>query len=135
MLSMAIMFWSYTTFSQGLKPILSQIKSDTVFCFRLSQTKEIAKRIKKGMYCDSISGTLEKILAQEELLLQKKDSIISFLKIKTSNLEQVSTNQQIQIHRLERISKTQMKKLNRSKRKKNILVMGLGVVTLLWIAK
>lgn len=124
---------SCSAFSQDLKPIVQELNGDTLFCFTISQSKEIAKRIQSNTYCDSL------ILEQQELveLLDKlnttKDSITTGLEKKVWNLEQMNQNQENNIELLEKSLEVKDKKLKKSKAHKILLGIGLGLMTTLVI--
>lgn len=120
---------SCSAFSQGLKPTVQQINEDTVFCFTIGQSKEIAKRIESGTYKDSIATRLELENSRLHLLAQKKDTTISSLEAKVSNLDTINRNQVVNIELLNTTIQSQERKIRRGKFHKTLLGIGLAIIT------
>ena len=116
-------------FSQNLKPRVQLLNEDTVFCFTINQSKEIAKLIEKGSYLDTISTLLETENSRLFLVLAKKDSIITKLEKMVANEVLISGHRQDNIKLLESTVKAQNKNIKRTKFHRNILVLTLGVIT------
>ena len=119
---------SCSCFSQNLnlKPTVQQIKGDTLFCFTIAQSKEIAEHIERGFYQDSIASRLELENTRLYLIFNKQDSVISMLELKANNLESITRNQTVNIELLNSTIQIQKKKLKRSKLHKTLLSIGLG---------
>ena len=133
-LLMIILTISCSAFSQGLTPTVQVLDGDTVFCFTIPQSKEIAKRIEANKWCDSV------IIGQEivvELLNQSivvKDSLAFQLKGKLKNLEVINQNQETNLDYLNESLKVKDEKLKKSKVQKVLLSIALGLMTILAIA-
>ncbi|MBL4574826.1 MAG: hypothetical protein JKY51_01840 [Opitutaceae bacterium] len=126
---------SCSTFSQGLKPIVQQIDTNIVFCFTISQSKEIAKRIASGAYKDSIATRLELESSRLFLVTQKQDSTIYFLELKQGNMNTMSQNQKVHIGLLNNTINDQQHKIKRSRFHKILLGVGMGIMTVIAISK
>ena len=124
---------SCSCFSQNLKPTVQQINEDTVFCFTIGQSKEIAKRIESGAYKDSIATRLELENSRLHLIAQKKDTTISSLETKIANLDTINRNQVVNIDLLNTTIKSQQRKIKRSKFHKALLSIGLGILAVIAI--
>jgi len=122
-------------FSQGLKPIVQQINEDTVFCFTIRQSKEIAKRIESGIYKDSIATRLELENSRLHLITQKQDSTIQTLESKVFNMDTITRNQQVNIELLNTTILAQEKKIKRGKWHKTLLGIGMGILTAIAISQ
>ena len=133
-LLMIILTISCSAFSQGLTPTVQVLDGDTVFCFTIPQSKEIAKRIEANQWCDSM------IIEQEimaELLnhsIEVKDSLAFHLKGKLKNMEVINQNQETNLDYLNESLKVKDEKLKKSKVHKVLLSIGLGLMTILAIA-
>lgn len=124
---------SCSAFSQDLKPTVQQIDEDTVFCFTIGQSKEIAKRIESGIYKDSIATRLELENSRLHLIAQKQDSTIQTLETKVVNLDTISRNQEVNIGLLNNTIQAQQRKIKRGKWHKTLLSIGLGILTVIAI--
>ena len=124
---------SCCAFSQGLKPTVQQINEDTVFCFTIVQSKEIAKRIESGIYQDSIATRLELENSRLHLITQKQDSTIQSLEAKMTNLDTINRNQEVNIELLNNTITVQQQKIRRGKWHKTLLGIGLGILTVIAI--
>ena len=124
---------SFSCFSQNLKPTVQQIDNDTVFCFTISQSREIAKRIESGLYKDSIASRLEQENTRLHLIALKKDTAISSLETKVLNLDSINRNQEVNIELLNTTIRAKDRKIKRSKFQKALLGIGLGVITMIAI--
>ena len=124
---------SCSAFSQGLKPTVQQINEDTVFCFTIGQSKEIAKRIESGTYKDSIATRLELENSRLHLVVQNKDSTIYSLESKVDNLDTINRNRQVNIGLLNTTIQSQERKIRRGKFHKTLLAVGLGIITIIAI--
>ncbi len=126
---------SCSIFSQGLKPIVQQIDSDTVFCFTINQSKEIAKHIASGISKDSIVNRLELESSKLFLVTQKQDSTIHFLEVMQGNLNTINQNQKNHIGLLNNTINDQQRKIKRSRFHKILLGVGMGIMTVIAISK
>jgi hypothetical protein len=105
-----------------------------VFCFNISQSKEIAKRIEANQWCDSVVVVQDEMIELLNESIEVKDSITASLQWKTRNLELINQNQVTNMNYLRESLKTKDKKLRKSKRHKVLLGIGLGLMTILTIA-
>lgn len=128
-----ILMMSYTSFSQGLTPTLHQLNEDTFFCFSISQSKEIARRIEAHIWCDSILDTHKELLLLFDQSMEVQDSLTDSLKQKISNMELITQNQQINLDLLTGKIQQQKRKLKRGKTHKILLGIGLGIMTVMVI--
>ena len=117
-----------------MKPIVQELNGDTLFCFTIPQSKEIAKRIQSNAYCDSLMVEQQELVELLDELNTTKDSITTGLEKKVWNLEQMNQNQGDNIELLERTLEVKDKKLKKSKTHKILLGIGLGLMTILAIA-
>ncbi|TGV03643.1 hypothetical protein [Flavivirga rizhaonensis] len=126
---------SYMCFSQNLKPIVQQIKTDKRFCFSIEQSRFIAKKLQINIYQDSIIDRLTIENKRWQSLLFKKDSIdISFTK-KVHNLELINENKNEALNLLNESLKTKDKEIKRGKFHKLLLGSGLLIMTGILITK
>lgn len=133
-LLITILTLSCTAFSQDLTPTVQQLHGDTLFCFSIPQSKEIAKRLQANTYCDSVVSEQEKLVGLFEELKQTEDSINCQLETKILNLEQINQNQGNNIQLLEKTITVKDQKLKKSKAHKILLGIGLGLMTILAVA-
>lgn len=124
---------SFSCFSQNLKPTVQQIDDDTVFCFTINQSREIAKRIESGSYKDSIASRLEQENTRLHLITLKKDTTISSLETKILNLDSINQYQEVNIELLNKTIRAKDRKIKRSRFHKTLLGIGLGVITVIAI--
>jgi hypothetical protein len=125
------MIVSSTTFSQGLKPIVQRINNDTLFCFTLPQAKDIARRIVKAEYSDSIIQHLERENEVLVAVIVKKDSIIRLVEANSKLVEAINVNQEALIIGQQDALKEKKKEVRRAKRQKAVLSTVLVVVSIL----
>ena len=97
--------------SQDLKPIVQHIKTEKYFCFDLTQSREIAIRLERAQFQDSIIRKLDFSMKLKDSLLVKKDSVLSRVRLQNTNLMMVSENGNEQILFLENQLKFKNKKL------------------------
>ena len=133
LLLMILTMMSCFAFSQDLKPTVQQIDEDTVFCFTIHQSKEIAKRIESGTYKDSIATRLELENSRLHLIAQKQNSTIQTLETKVVNLNTINQNQEVNIELLNSTIEVQQRKIRRNKWHKALLGIGLGILTAITI--
>ncbi len=133
---------NFSSFSQTsrlenlrLRPIVHQLQNDTVFCFKIGQARELAKLIVKGQFQDSIASRLEIENFRLFKVLEAKDSTISKLEVKALNIEQITQNQQQSMVLLEKTIQAQNKQIKRTKFQRTLLGLGLGIITVVAIAK
>ncbi len=78
------MWTTWSGFSQGLKPRIQLNKGDTFLCFNLAQSRELAKELLRGRYCDSLNSANEAKIALQSQLSEVKDTTINFLRQQVS---------------------------------------------------
>lgn len=120
--------------SQDLKPIVQYIKTEKYFCFDLTQSREIAIRLERAQFQDSIIRKLDFSMKLKDSLLVKKDSVLSRMRLQHTNLVMVSENGNEQILFLENQLKFKNKKLKQSKFHKILLGGGLLIFSGILIA-
>ena len=120
--------------SQDLKPIVQHIKTEKYFCFDLTQSREIAVRLERAQFQDSIIEKLDFSMKLKDSLLVKKDSVLSRMRLQNTNLMMVSENGNEQILFLENQLKFKNKKLKQSKFHKILLGGGLLILSGILIA-
>ena len=133
-LLMIILTISCSAFSQGLTPTVQVLDGDTVFCFTIPQSKEIAKRIEANQWCDSMMVEQEIMVDLLNHSIEVKDSVAVHLKGKMRNLEVINQNQETNMNYLNESLKLKDEKLKKSKVHKVLLGIGLGLMTILAIA-
>jgi hypothetical protein len=111
------------------------LDGDTSFCFTITQSKQIAKKIVSNNYCDSVTIVQDEKIGLLNALTENKDSTITNLKWKIVNLNTMQKNNKTSIGHYEKTIATQKKLLKRSQFHKMLLSVGLGVVTVIAIAK
>ncbi len=120
--------------SQDLKPIVQLIKTEKYFCFDLNQSREIAVRLERAQFQDSIIRKLDFSIKLKDSLLVKKDSVLSRIKLQNTNLMMVSENGSEQILFLENQLKFKNKKLKQGRFHKILLGGGLLILSGILIA-
>ena len=133
-LLMIILTISCSAFSQGLTPTVQVLDGDTVFCFTIPQSKEIAKRIEANQWCDSMMVEQEIMVDLLNHSIEVKDSVAFLLTGKMKNLEVINQNQETNMDYLNESLKLKDEKLKKSKVHKVLLGIGLGLMTILAIA-
>ena len=121
--------------SQDLKPIVQLIKTEKYFCFDLKQSREIAVRLERVQFQDSIIRKLDTSMKLKDSLLVKKDSVLSRVRLQNTNLMMVSENGNEQILFLENQLKFKNKKLKQGRFHKILLGGGLLILSGILIAK
>jgi hypothetical protein len=116
---------SFIGTSQDLVPKVQQIGNEKHYCFTILQSREIAKLLELGKYNDSLVSSLSLANQRFELLIQKKDSIISFQSDKLENYSMVQQNNDKTIFLLEERLARQEKKVKRGKLHKILLAVSL----------
>lgn len=129
LLFLVIVMQSYFSISQDLKPIVQHIKTEKYFCFDLKQSREIAIRLERARFQDSIIRKLDFSRKLKDSLLVKKDSVLSRMRLQHTNLMMVSENGNEQILFLENQLKFKNKKLKQSKFHKILLGGGLLILS------
>lgn len=104
-------------------------EGDTLFCFTLPQSREIAARIIEGGYCDSIRGLLESENRHLCQVITTQDSSICLMEMSLDNLERINQNNQVNINQLSETLKGQQKKLRQGRWQKVLLGIALGIMT------
>lgn len=120
--------------SQDLKPIVRHIKTEKYFCFDLKQSREIALRLERAQFQDSIIRKLDFSMKLKDSLLIKKDSVLSRMRLQNTNLMMISENGNEQILFLENQLKLKNKNLKQSKLHKILLGGGLLILSGILIA-
>ena len=133
-LLMIILTISSFAFSQGLTPTVQVLDGDTIFCFTIPQSKEIAKRIEANQWCDSVIVEQEIVVELLNQSIEVKDSLAFQLKGKLKNLEVINQNQETNLDYLNESLKVKDEKLKKSKVHQVLLSIGLGLMTILAIA-
>jgi len=133
-LLMIILTISSSAFSQGLTPTVQVLDGDTVFCFTIPQSKEIAKRIEANQWCDSMMVEQEIMVDLLNHSVAVKDSVAIHLTRKANNMEVINQNQETNMDYLNESLKLKDKKLKKNKVHKVLLGIGLGLMTILAIA-
>ncbi len=105
---------SCISFSQTLTPTVQLLNKDTIFCFSISQSKEIAKRIQAGSWCDSILQVQQRWMQLYDQSTGVNDSIVLQLKQKVNNMKALTQNQRVSISLLNKTINLQKKQLKRS---------------------
>lgn len=121
--------------SQDLQPIVRNINTNKYFCFDLSQSKYLAKRLEFSIYQDSIIDTLKLRNYRWQYLTQKKDTIIFKLERKVEHLNGIQYNDESQIQELNLIIKKQYKQIKRGKLERWFFGGGLLILTGMIISK
>lgn len=126
---------SYISISQDLTPKVQQTGNEKRYCFTIAQSREIAKLLELGKYNDSLVSSLSLANQRFQLLIQKKDSIISFQSDKLENYAMVQQNNDKTIFLLEERLAQQERKVKRGKLQKILLGVSLVVLGTLVISK
>lgn len=121
--------------SQDLQPIVQDLNNKKYFCFDLSQSKYLAKRLEFSLYQDSIIDTLQLRNYRWQYLTQKKDMIIFKLERKVENLVVIQDNDESHIQELNLTIKRQHKQIKRGKLERWFFGGGLLVLTGIIIAQ
>ena len=124
---------SCSGFSQTLTPIVQELNGDTLFCFTIAQSKEIAKYIQAKLGCDSMMVAQTELVELYNQSIEINDSIANHLEQKIRNMEQLYKNGQTSMDLLNKTITIQDRKIKRSKAHKVLLGVGLGVTTVLLI--
>lgn len=135
LLFLVIVMQSFFGISQDLKPIVQHIKTEKYFCFDLTQSREIAIRLERAQFQDSIIRKLDFSMKLKDSLLVKKDSVLSIMRLQNTNLMMVSENGNEQILFLENQLKFKNKKLKQGRFHKILLGGGLLILSGILIAK
>lgn len=127
---------SSLTYSQNFKVdkiILDQ--ADTLLCWNLSKSREIAKVITHASYCDSISSVqVEKISYMDSIIsIQKESMFIS--KVQNDNCEAIIQIKDKTISNLNIIIKEKESEVKKQKRIKWIVISICEVMALALIFK
>ena len=134
LLFLVIVMQNFFGISQDLKPIVQLIKTEKFFCFDLNQSREIAVRLERAQFQDSIIRKLDFSIKVKDSLLVKKDAVLSRVRLQNTNLMMVSENGNEQILFLENQLKFKNKKLKQSKFHKILLGGGLLILSGILIA-
>ncbi len=117
---------SFCSFSQTLRPIVEILESDTLFCFNLPQSRELAKIITEGIYSDSIAISLSTENQRLYSLMEVKDKQISNLNATIDLKDQVTKNLDQSVISLTQHVEERDRQLRKSKRQKKWLLIGLS---------
>ena len=126
---------SFTASSQSLTPEVRLENKDTLFCFKIQQSKVIARHLENSRYCDSVLVQTEN---QVELLNQLQavnDSSILIMKIKTENQQTMIANQEAVIGDINLKLEQTEKKFKSERWQKRLFAAGFFVMTVLTILK
>lgn len=93
----ALTAWSCMASSQNLTPKVQQQGNDTLFCFTLSQSRNIAKTLEQGRYCDSLLLQTEQQSRQLSDLLFISDSSLQVSQNKITNQEVMLRNNKTEL--------------------------------------
>ena len=126
---------SYCSFSQSLKPIVQKLNNDTLFCFNLSQSRELAKLLVSGAYNDSIAQSLSKESKRLYTVLDNKERQINNLNLKVTFTNQIVENQKENLRSLEGYLEQRDKKLKRVKRQRKWMLVGLAGLTIFSVTR
>jgi len=118
---------SYSSFSQGLQPIVYPIDGETYFCFTPWQSRYIAKTLEKSRLQEGIIISLESKNKELTLLQRIKDTTIVLLEEKNANQSLVIDNKILAYKSLEIDNKALTKKVKR-RGFKNTVFGGVVVV-------
>ena len=66
---------SCSGFSQTLTPIVQELNGDTLFCFTIPQSKELAKYIQAKLGCDSLMTVQTELVELYNQSIEINDSI------------------------------------------------------------
>lgn len=88
---------SCTATSQNLSPKVQQQGKDTLFCFTLSQSRDIARLLDQGRYCASLLVRSDEQIALLGQLQALSDSALSIAKTQTQNQRLIIDNQQTEL--------------------------------------
>lgn len=124
-LLIAMMVISCCAFSQNLKPIVQVVNDDTLFCFSIPQSKELAKLVVKGVYNDSLAHALGSENRRLYALLEGKDQVIHNLDVKQDLTHQMAENHKENLRSIEGILEVRNKELKQKKRDKRWMAVGL----------
>ncbi len=117
---------SYLSSSQDLRPlIIIQNKVDTLYGFTIPQSKYIAKKIIKGMYCDSTVYSLNRKISSLGVLNNICDEKIILLQQKEDNYKLIIGNKDEEIILLNKDKENAEKKLKRQRK------IGVSIIILL----
>lgn len=126
---------SFLSFSQGLKPSIHIIKSDTLYCFSTKQINTVGKHLANSRYCDSLEIEHEKKIVQLNRKMDAKDFTIIKLEKKTANQNSIIDDNTQSIDALNELVEVKDKKLRRSGMHKKFLTLGLVIVGVIAVIK
>lgn len=88
---------SCTATSQNLRPKVQQQGKDTLFCFTLSQSRDIARLLDQGRYCGTLLVRSEEQIALLRQLQALSDSALFIATTQTQNQRLIIDNQQSEL--------------------------------------
>ena len=114
---------------------MQKLNNDTLFCFSLSQSRELAKLLVSGVYADSIAQSLSKENKRLYTVLDNKERQINNLNLKVTFTNQIVENQREKLSSLEGYLEQRDKKLKRVKRQKKWMLVGLAGLTIFSVTR
>ncbi len=124
--------WS---FSQGLTPTVQQANNDTLFCFSVVQSKELARRLATSAYNDSLAMALTRENERLYTLVNNQTRQAKNLELKVRLTNIAMENQERTIQAMEDYLEQQDKVLHRSKREKRLMALGLAALAVLSVVQ
>ncbi len=124
--------WS---FSQGLTPTVQQATNDTLFCFSVVQSKELARRLATSAYNDSLAMALTRENERLYTLVNNQTRQAKNLELKVRLTNIAMENQERTIQAMEDYLEQQDKVLHRSKREKRLMALGLAALAVLSVVQ
>jgi len=98
---------------------------ETLFCFSIQQSAEIATHLVNSRFCDSLQGICEKQTAVSTRLISVKDSSLCLLENKLYNQNLIIRDYQINVDLLQRQLSQQQKIITRQKWIQRLCAFGL----------
>lgn len=114
---LVLLIISFSTFSQSgtLRPIVHIQDNDTLFCFYINQTKDIAKRIAAGESCADEVAQYKHIVTVLDSMVLVKNRQIDLLKKESTNNALIFNEQKNMVDGYKSDADTCGKKLKRQK--------------------
>ena len=114
---------------------MQKLNNDTLFCFSLSQSRELAKLLVSGVYADSIAQSLSKENKRLYTVLDNKERQINNLNLKVTFTNHIVENHKENLRSLEGYLEQRDKKLKRVKRQKKWMLVGLAGLTIFSVTR
>ena len=130
-----MMWMPFMSISQSLTPQIHYSKTDTLFCFTISQSKLIAKYLEEGKYNRLALKSTNHQNTKLKRLIGVQDSIISTQYQMLQVQDSILNNHQEQLLLAVAQSNQIKKELKKKKRQNILLTAGIVVVSILAIAK